>query len=56
MAVRANCFSSLKAETTYTVYVMFMKDAVVVTVECNCIAGCGRACSHIAALLFFIEA
>ena len=55
VAVRAHCFSSLKAKTTYTVYVMFKKDGTVVTAECNCVAGTGGACSHIAALLFFNE-
>ena len=55
VVVRAHCFSSLKAKTTYTVYVMFKKDGTVVTAECNCVAGRGGACSHVAALLFFIE-
>ena len=55
MAVRAHCFSSLKAKTTYTMYVMFKKDSTVVTAECNCVAGKGGACSQVAALLFFIE-
>ena len=55
VAVRAHCFSLLKAKTTYTVYVMFKKDGTVVTAECNCIAGKGGACSHVTALLFFIE-
>ena len=55
VAVRAHCFSSLKAKTTYTVYVMFKKDGTVVTAECNCVAGKGGVCSHVTALLFFIE-
>ena len=37
------------------VYVMYKKDGIVVTAECNCVAGKGGACSHVAALLFFIE-
>lgn len=54
VAVRAHCFSSLKAKTTYTVYVMIKNDGDVVPAACNCIAGKGGACSHAAALLFFI--
>ena len=34
---------------------MYKKDGIVVTAECNCVAGKGGACSHVAALLFFIE-
>ena len=55
VAVRAHCFSSLKAKTTNTVYVMFKKDGTVVTADCNCVAGKGGACSHVSALLFLIE-
>lgn len=55
VAVKAHCFSSLKAKAIYTGYIMFKKDGVVVTADCNCAAGKGGARSHIEVLLFFIE-
>ena len=55
VAVKAHCFSSLKAKAIYTGYIMFKKDGVVVTADCNCAAGKGGARRHIEVLLFFIE-
>jgi len=31
-------------------------DGVIVCAHCNCIAGLGETCSHIAAVLFYLEA
>ena len=53
--LRAHVFSSLKAKSTYTVYVCFQSDGGVSAAACKCVAGKGEACSHVAALMFYIE-
>ena len=53
--VRGYCHSSLKAKTTYTVYVILQSTGDVLGAQCKCIVGKGEACSHVAALLFYIE-
>ena len=55
IVVRGHCFSSLKAKTTYTVFALFKATGDVLAAQCKCVAGRGEACSHIAALLFFVE-
>ena len=47
--------SSLKAKTTYTVYVVIKTTGDVVGGAHNCVAGKGEACSHVAALLFYLD-
>ena len=53
VVVRGYCLSSLKAKTVYTVYVVIKTTGDVVGGACNCVAGKGEACSHVAALLFY---
>ena len=53
VVVRGYCLSSLKAKTVYTVYVVIKTTGDVVGGTCNCVAGKGEACSHVAALLFY---
>ena len=53
--VKGYCFASLKAKTTYTVHVLLKTRGEIVGGACTCVAGKGQACSHIAALLFFLE-
>ena len=55
MIIRAYYFSSLKAKTTYTAFVAFQHNGDVVYAECKCVAEKGGACSHVAALLFYLE-
>ena len=55
IVLRAHCFSSLKLKATYTVYATLKTTGDVVSVECKCVVGKGGACSHIAALLFYVE-
>ena len=55
VVVKGYCFASLKAKTTYTVHVVLKTDGEVKGGACTCVAGKGQACSHIAALLFFLE-
>ena len=55
VVVRGYCLSSLKAKTTYTVYVVIKTNGDVVGGACNCIAGKGEACSHVAAVLFYLD-
>ena len=37
-------------------WIIGKRDGKIVAAHCNCMAGLGEACSHIAALLFYIEA
>ena len=53
--VRSNCFSSLTVKQTYTVYVCLSKQGTVYSAKCQCKAGLGQACSHVAALIFKLE-
>ena len=53
--VNGYCFASLKAKTTYTVHVLLKTHGEIVAGACTCVAGKGPACSHLAALLFFLE-
>ena len=55
IVVRGYCFSSLKAKTIYTVYVVLRTTGDVIGGAYTCVAGNGEACSHIAALLFYLE-
>lgn len=55
MVIRSHCFSSLKAKTVYVVHVLMLKNGDVLGAQCNCVAGKGGACSHVAALLFYLE-
>ena len=55
VVVRGYCHSSLKSQTTCTVYVVLKTSGDVLAAQCKCVAGKGEACNHIAALLFYIE-
>jgi hypothetical protein len=53
--VKCHCFSSLKAKKVYETYVVLRYSGEVLTAKCACVAGKGQACSHVDALLFYIE-
>ena len=55
IAVKCSCFSSLKAKTTYDVFLVMEKNGNVLAAKCTCVAGKGAACSHCAALMFHLE-
>ena len=55
IVVRGYCLSSLKAKTMNTVYTVIETAGYVVGGACNCVARKGEACSHVAALLFYLE-
>ena len=55
IAVKCCCFSSLKAKTTYDVSLVMEKNGNVLAAKCTCVAGKGAACSHCAALMFYLE-
>ncbi|XP_070549612.1 uncharacterized protein [Ptychodera flava] len=51
--VRSKCFPSQKTNKDYTTYVCLDKvTGVVYGGTCQCVAGLGQACTHLAALLF----
>jgi hypothetical protein len=53
--LKAHCFSSLKAKSTYDVFISWTKDGNIVACKCSCVAGKGEACSHVAAVMFHLE-
>jgi hypothetical protein len=55
IAIKAFCFSSLKSKAVYSVSVIFKRNGDIMTGECQCVAGKGETCSHVAALLFYME-
>lgn len=55
VVVRCHCFSSLKAKKVYVVHLVVKKSGDVLSAACTCVAGKGEACSHIAALMFYVE-
>ena len=55
VVVRCHCFSSLKANKVYVVHLVVKKSGDVLSAACTCVAGKGEACSHIAALMFYLE-
>jgi len=55
LIIRCYCFSSLKCGTTYPVFVCLSRNGDVYSAECKCVARLGEACSHVAALLFYLE-
>ena len=55
VAIKAHCLSSLKASTTYFTFLAMKQNGTVVAAQCSCVAGQGEACSHVAALMFFLE-
>ena len=55
MAIKAHCLSSLKASTTYFTFLAMKQNGTVVGAQCSCVAGQGEACSHVAALMFYLE-
>ena len=55
VAVRCHCFSSLKAKKVYVVHLVVKKSGDVFSASCTCIEGKGDTCSHIAALMFYLE-
>lgn len=55
VVIRGYCHSSLKSKATSTVYVILITSGDALAAQCKCIAGKGEACSHFAALLFYIK-
>ena len=55
VAIKAHCLSSLKASTTYFTFLAMKQNGTVVAAQCSCVAGQGEACSHVAALMFYLE-
>ena len=55
VAIKAHCLSSLKASTTYFTFLALKRNGKVVAAQCSCVAGQGEACSHVAALMFYLE-
>ena len=46
---------SKKAKKVYVVHLVVKKSGDVLSASCTCVAGNGEACSHIAALMFYLE-
>ncbi|KAL3889699.1 hypothetical protein ACJMK2_002028 [Sinanodonta woodiana] len=44
------------SETPLTPWAIIQKDGKILACHCNCMAGLGEACTHLAAMLFSIEA
>ena len=55
VAIKAHCHSSLKAGTTYFMYLVVSQNDTAVAAQCSCVAGQGKACSHVAALMFYLD-
>jgi len=55
VVVRCHCFSSLKAKKVCVVHLVVKKSGDVLSASCTCVAGKGETCSHIAALMFYLE-
>ena len=55
VAIKAHCLSSLKASTTYFTFLAMKRNGTVVAALCSCVAGQGEACSHVAALMIYLE-
>ena len=56
VALRAYCHHSMSMENPLTVFVcLSKKNGDVYSAQCNCVAGAGAACSHIAAFLFAMD-
>ena len=49
------CMKSLTVKEIYTVFVCMSKQGSIYSAKCQCKAGLGQACSHVAALLFKLE-
>ena len=54
VVARCHCFSSLKAKKVYAVHLV-KKSGDVILALCTCVAGKGKACSHIVVLMFYLE-
>ena len=50
--LHCHCFASLTIKKFYAVYVCMSRKGTVYLANCQCKAGLGQACSHVAALLF----
>lgn len=54
--VRAYVYHSMSCDPALTVYAALNADTGdVYSAKCNCVAGLGEACNHVAALLFYVE-
>ena len=53
--VRSFVFHSLTLDSALTVFIAMGTSGDVFNAQCNCVAGAGGACSHIATLLFAVE-
>jgi len=42
--------------TPYNCWLVIEVDGVIVCAHCNCMAGLGETCTHIVAVLFYLEA
>ena len=54
IVARCHCFSSLKVKKVYVVRLV-KKSGDVILVLCTCVAGKGKACSHIVARMLYLE-
>ena len=53
--IKAHCLSSFKASTTYFMFPAMKRNGTVAAAQCSCVARQGEACSHVAALMFYLE-
>ncbi|CAB4012346.1 Poly P3, partial [Paramuricea clavata] len=54
--VKAKILASMRTDRVYETWISVVKEtAKVLSADCNCTAGLGEACNHIAALLFAVE-
>ena len=55
--IKAHCLLSFKTSTTYFMFPALKRNGTVnvVAAQCSCVAGQGEACSHVAALMFYLE-
>ena len=55
VAIRAHWLSSLKDSTTYFTFLAMKQNDTVVAAQCSCVPGQEEACSHVPALMFYLE-
>ncbi len=55
LVIRCHCFSSLNAKKVHVVHLVVKKSGDVLSASSTMVEGRGEACSHIAALMFYLE-
>ena len=55
LVIRCHCFSSLNAKKVHVVHLVVKKSGDVLSASSTMVEGKGEACSHIAALMFYLE-